>query len=114
MDFFRNYPEQEKQFRQNKKQYFATTEIAYILRYLKGDETIKSDYFSESNLYLVKNLQIMKMFYIYFKKPRGMQELAKELFNGDYWEANNFQNWAMSNNYLKLNNAHCFVNNINK
>lgn len=45
----------------------------------------------------------------YFKEQKGMQKLAKDLFGGDYFMANNFQNWAMINNYLKLNSAHCFI-----
>ena len=55
MKDFKKYPELEIEFRANKKQTFAATEIAYITRYLKGDENIHTACFS------IKNLQIVKL-----------------------------------------------------
>jgi len=39
----------------------------------------------------------------FFKQPRNMQEIAQDLFKGDYWAANNFQNQFLSNNVLTIN-----------
>ena len=56
MELFKNTPELERKFRQNKKQTFAATEIAYIFRYLNGDKTITKEDFSSENLEIVKKL----------------------------------------------------------
>jgi len=39
----------------------------------------------------------------FFKTPKSMEETAKELFNGDYWEANRFQNKFIGEGVLTLN-----------
>lgn len=38
----------------------------------------------------------------FFHKPRTMEEIALDLFNGDYWEANHFQNKFIGNDVLHL------------
>lgn len=50
------YPILEKQFRKNCLQVYPSTEIAYITRFLEGDETISQNLFSIENLQIIKNL----------------------------------------------------------
>lgn len=38
----------------------------------------------------------------YFKKPRAMDEITIDLFKGDAWAANEFQNHFLNNNTLKI------------
>lgn len=58
MSDFKKYPKLEKEFRENKKQIFAATEIAYISRFLDGDKTIKETDFSKRNLEIVKQINL--------------------------------------------------------
>lgn len=41
----------------------------------------------------------------FFSKPQSMEAVWKRLFNGDAFEANNFQNWALSNNLIEWNGS---------
>jgi len=52
---FKQHPELEKEFRTNSKN-FAATEIAFITRFLNGDNTIKESDFDKRNLEIVKQL----------------------------------------------------------
>lgn len=38
----------------------------------------------------------------YFKEPRLMDNIANELFGGDFWEAHHFQNDALNTGLLKI------------
>lgn len=39
----------------------------------------------------------------FFSKPRTMAEIWKDLFNGDQWAANHFQNKFIGNGTLQIN-----------
>ncbi len=56
MQDFKKYPELEKEFRNNCKNQFASTEIAYISRFLNKDKTITKNDFSDSNLKIIQSL----------------------------------------------------------
>lgn len=60
MTIFKNSPELEVQFRQNKVQKFAATEIAHVSRFLNGDKTIKESDFSPKNLVIIQSLIIVE------------------------------------------------------
>jgi len=67
---------------------------------------------NENEIYLPNNIRPMhtgqgltKKQLKYFKIPRGMYEIAQDLFNGDFWEANHFQNKFIGNGVLKIGNG---------
>lgn len=43
----------------------------------------------------------------FFNKPRTMVEIMNDLFNGDMWAANSFQNEEMTNGNLEI----CLIDN---
>lgn len=41
----------------------------------------------------------------FFKEPKGMYSIWQDLFNGDAFAANNFQNWALTHNLIHWNGS---------
>lgn len=41
----------------------------------------------------------------FFKQPKQMIEIMNDLFDGDAWAANEFQNYALNNNLLILKDS---------
>lgn len=41
----------------------------------------------------------------FFSTPKSMQSVMNDLFDGDAFSANNFQNYALNNNLIKWNGS---------
>lgn len=44
----------------------------------------------------------------FFNKPRTMKEIMNDLFKGDQWAANSFQNDMLNSKQLVINSDHKF------
>jgi len=94
----------------------AFTNLGVITEILTDKDGIKNylintamGAYMAGELKLIDTVKLTKKESAFFNKPRSMGEIMNDLFKGDSWAANQFQNDMLASNQLALNNKMMFV-----